>query len=93
MRIPLEVMSWSDEARRRFVDNFRKGSIEMFRARGMIVGCAGAGKTTILRRLQRNQTEDLDTNTKTTIGLEVHNDIFEIVSDNLEGEFSLCIDK
>ncbi|XP_056015201.1 uncharacterized protein LOC130046575 isoform X2 [Ostrea edulis] len=84
LRIPIEVMSWSDEARRRFVDNFRKGSIEMFRARGMIVGCAGAGKTTILKRLQRNQTEDLNTNTKTTIGLEVHNDIFEIVSDNLE---------
>ncbi|XP_048765229.2 uncharacterized protein LOC125673020 [Ostrea edulis] len=84
LRIPEEVVSWSDKARRRFVDNFRKGSIEMFRARCMLVGCAGAGKTTILRRLQRNQTEDLNTKTKTTIGLEVHNDIFEIVSDNLE---------
>ncbi|XP_056017012.1 uncharacterized protein LOC125674562 [Ostrea edulis] len=92
LRIPREVISWSDEARRRFVDNFRKGSIEMFRARGMIVGCAGAGKTTILRRLQRKQTTNMNTNTETTIGLEVHDDMFEIISDNLEGEFTLCTD-
>lgn len=65
--------------------NFNKGSIEMFRARAMIVGCAGAGKTTILRRLQRKK--DVTTHTETTIGLEVHGDIFEINADNLEGNF------
>ncbi|XP_056015150.1 uncharacterized protein LOC125673654 isoform X4 [Ostrea edulis] len=84
LRIPQEVISWSDDAKRRFVHNFHKGSIEMFRARGMIVGCAGAGKTTILRRLQREKTKDVRTPTETTIGLEVHDDIFEIIADNLE---------
>ncbi|XP_062600816.1 probable serine/threonine-protein kinase pats1 [Saccostrea cucullata] len=49
----------------------------MFRARGMIVGCAGAGKTTLLRKLQRNYQED-NQPTETTVGLEVHEDLFEI---------------
>ncbi|XP_061177727.1 uncharacterized protein LOC133186509 [Saccostrea echinata] len=84
LHIPEEVMSWNLDQRQRFVKHFKDGNIEMYRARGMIVGCAGAGKTTLLRRLQRRDRNDLQKETKTTIGLEVHDNIFLIDSDTLE---------
>ncbi|XP_061177437.1 probable serine/threonine-protein kinase roco4 [Saccostrea echinata] len=43
----------------------------------MIVGCAGAGKTTLLKRLQRLGKEELKL-VHSTVGLEVHEDLFEI---------------
>ncbi|XP_062583923.1 uncharacterized protein LOC134245663 isoform X2 [Saccostrea cucullata] len=84
LQIPEEVLSWNLDQRQRFVKHFKDGNIEMYRARGMIVGCAGAGKTTLLRRLQRRDRNDLQRETKTTIGLEVHDNIFLIDSDTLE---------
>ncbi|XP_062577856.1 uncharacterized protein LOC134239716 [Saccostrea cucullata] len=75
--IPMEILTWNLNARERFVESLRHGRVEMFRARGMIVGCAGAGKTTLLRKLQRRHTED-NQPTETTVGLEVHEDLFEI---------------
>ena len=47
----------------------------------MIVGCAGAGKTTLLRRLQKQGLAELK-QVKSTVGLEVHEDIFEITDDD-----------
>ncbi|XP_062603570.1 leucine-rich repeat serine/threonine-protein kinase 2-like, partial [Saccostrea cucullata] len=55
----------------------------MRRARGLIVGCAGAGKTTLLRQLQRTQTSHCPCSTETTIGLEIHEDLFEVKDDTL----------
>jgi GTPase SAR1 family protein len=43
----------------------------------MIVGCAGAGKTTLLRRLQKQGLEELK-QVESTVGLEVHENMFEI---------------
>jgi GTPase SAR1 family protein len=53
----------------------------------MIVGCAGAGKSTLLKRLQKRDLEELKQD-QSTVGLEVHEDIFEIVpeSDCLKGK-------
>ncbi|XP_062592941.1 receptor-type tyrosine-protein phosphatase delta-like [Saccostrea cucullata] len=55
----------------------------MFRARGMIVGCAGAGKTTLLENLKRVKRNNEFEKTETTVGLEVHEDLFEIIDDKL----------
>ncbi|XP_061195041.1 probable serine/threonine-protein kinase pats1 [Saccostrea echinata] len=82
MNIPEEILKWDLSARKRFVESLRHGRVEMFRARGMIVGCAGAGKTTLLRKLQRKYTEE-NKATETTVGLEVHEDLFEIKDDTL----------
>ncbi|XP_062598536.1 uncharacterized protein LOC134259928 [Saccostrea cucullata] len=77
LNIPEEILKWDLSSRERFVESLRHGRIEMFRARGMIVGCAGAGKTTLLRKLQRKYTKDHQP-TETTIGLQVHEDLFEV---------------
>ncbi|XP_061193211.1 uncharacterized protein LOC133201424 [Saccostrea echinata] len=77
LNIPEEILKWDTNARKRFAESLRHGRVEMFRARGMIVGCAGAGKTTLLRKLQRKHTKENQT-TETTLGLEVHEDLFEI---------------
>ncbi|XP_062575812.1 uncharacterized protein LOC134237688 [Saccostrea cucullata] len=93
LNIPEEILKWDLSARERFVESLRHGRVEMFRARGMIVGCAGAGKTTLLRKLQRRHTEE-NQPTETTVGLEVHEDLFEIKDGTLhdfrdkEREFS-----
>ncbi|XP_062619688.1 uncharacterized protein LOC134281228, partial [Saccostrea cucullata] len=42
LNIPEEILKWDLSARERFVESSRHGRVEMFRARGMIVGCAGA---------------------------------------------------
>ncbi|XP_062568003.1 probable serine/threonine-protein kinase pats1 [Saccostrea cucullata] len=49
----------------------------------MIVGCTGAGKTTLLRRLQRENKEENKQPTETTVGLDIHEDLFEIKDDTL----------
>ncbi|XP_062578471.1 uncharacterized protein LOC134240393 [Saccostrea cucullata] len=83
LKIPEEVMKWDIDARKRFVEISKQGSKNMCRARGMIVGCAGAGKTTLLRQLQRTQKSDCPSSTETTIGLEIHEDLFEVKDDTL----------
>ncbi|XP_061195051.1 uncharacterized protein LOC133203248 [Saccostrea echinata] len=88
LNIPKEILKWDTSARKRFVESLRHGKVEMFRARGMIVGCAGAGKTTLLRMLQRKYAEGNQA-TETTIGLEVHEDLFEIKNGTLYGNSSL----
>ncbi|XP_062605775.1 uncharacterized protein LOC134267588, partial [Saccostrea cucullata] len=83
LKIPEEVLRWDIEARKRFVKISSQGSVNMCRARGMIVGCAGAGKTTLLRRLQRENKEENKQPTETTVGLDIHEDLFEIKDDTL----------
>ncbi|XP_062612034.1 uncharacterized protein LOC134273839, partial [Saccostrea cucullata] len=83
LNIPKEVLRWDIEARKRFVKISSQGSVNMCRARGMIVGCAGAGKTTLLRRLQRENKEGNEQPTETTVGLDIHEDLFEIKDDTL----------
>ncbi|XP_062620932.1 uncharacterized protein LOC134282544 [Saccostrea cucullata] len=83
LKIPKEVLRWNMEARKRFVKISNQGSVNMCRARGMIVGCAGAGKSTLLRRLQRENKEENKQPTETTIGLDIHEDLFEIKNDTL----------
>ncbi|XP_062584621.1 uncharacterized protein LOC134246315, partial [Saccostrea cucullata] len=78
LKIPGEILEWDDYARRRYVESSKKGTQTIRRARTMIVGCAGAGKTTLLQRLQNKSLLELK-NVKTTVGLEVHENIFEVL--------------
>ncbi|XP_062603600.1 uncharacterized protein LOC134265406 isoform X2 [Saccostrea cucullata] len=84
LKMPPGVLSWDLTAKKRFIEISKQGRKNMCRARGMIVGCAGAGKTTLLRQLQRKQTSDSQSSTKTTIGLEIHEDLFEVKDDTLK---------
>jgi hypothetical protein len=76
-RVPDEIFDWDYEARCRYVVCTKRGSQIVHRARLMIVGCARAGKTTILRRLQKQGLEELKL-VESTVALEVHEDLFEI---------------
>ncbi|XP_056015401.1 uncharacterized protein LOC125652354 isoform X2 [Ostrea edulis] len=75
--VPEEIFDWDYEARCRYVECAKRGTQTIHRARLMIVGCAGAGKTTLLRRLQKQGIEELK-QVESTVGLEVHEDMFEI---------------
>ncbi|XP_062584754.1 uncharacterized protein LOC134246406 [Saccostrea cucullata] len=75
--VPREVLKWDQEARERYVEYAKRGTQTVHHARGMIVGCAGAGKTTLLKRLLGCSEEEIG-NVKSTEGLEVHEEIFEL---------------
>ncbi|XP_062591085.1 uncharacterized protein LOC134252605 [Saccostrea cucullata] len=77
LNIPEEILHWDYDARCRYVEMTREGSYKTHRARAMLVGCAGAGKTTLLKRLRKQRLEELN-QTRSTKGLDVHTDIFEI---------------
>ncbi|XP_062594581.1 uncharacterized protein LOC134256001 [Saccostrea cucullata] len=85
LNIPEEVLRWDIHGRERFVKNSKLGSVQIFRARGMIVGCTGAGKTSLLRKLHGRERTDKDKPPETTIGLEVHEDLFAIKENKLTG--------
>ncbi|XP_056015370.1 uncharacterized protein LOC125675033 isoform X2 [Ostrea edulis] len=77
LKVPLEILEWDFAARSRYAECVKKGTQTIHRARAMIVGCAGAGKSTLLERLQKRSLDELK-KVQSTIGLEVHEDIFEI---------------
>jgi GTPase SAR1 family protein len=77
VKIPKEIIDWDYAARKRYADTARKGTQTIHRARAMIVGCAGAGKSTLLKRLQKRSLDELK-QVQSTVGLEVHEDIFAI---------------
>ncbi|XP_062568068.1 uncharacterized protein LOC134230315 [Saccostrea cucullata] len=59
----------------------RKEKTTVSHARGILVGCAEAGKTTLLKRL-RGQSQNIGEVTESTRGLEVHQHLF-IVKDGI----------
>ncbi|XP_061192136.1 uncharacterized protein LOC133200334 [Saccostrea echinata] len=75
--VPREILKWDQEARERYVEYAKRGTQTVHHARGMIVGCAGAGKTTLLKRLLGCSEEEIK-EVKSTEGLEVHEEIFEL---------------
>ncbi|XP_061195064.1 uncharacterized protein LOC133203264 [Saccostrea echinata] len=78
--VPEEILDWDQEARERYVEYAKRGTQTIHHARGMIVGCAGAGKTTLLKRLLGCSEEEIK-EVKSTEGLEVHEEIFDICDD------------
>ncbi|XP_061194328.1 uncharacterized protein LOC133202504 [Saccostrea echinata] len=81
LNIPGEILEGGEQKIRRYIDYLKKGKERIFHARGMIVGCAGAGKTTLLNRLQNKGLKKVKKETKTTIGVDVHRDVF-VLEDN-----------
>ncbi|XP_062571422.1 uncharacterized protein LOC134233470 [Saccostrea cucullata] len=75
--VPKEILRWDQKARERYVEYAKRGTQTVHHARGMIVGCAGAGKTTLLKRLLGSSGEEIK-DVKSTEGLEVHEEIFDI---------------
>ncbi|XP_062592542.1 uncharacterized protein LOC134253982, partial [Saccostrea cucullata] len=79
--VPEEIFGWEYGARYRYIECAKRGTKTVHRARAMIVGCAGAGKTTLLKRLEKLGLEEL-LKVDSTVGLEVHEDMFELDEDS-----------
>ncbi|XP_062574224.1 uncharacterized protein LOC134236061 [Saccostrea cucullata] len=89
--VPEEIFDWEYDARCRYIECAKRGTKTVHRARAMIVGCAGAGKTTLLKRLEKLGLEEL-LKVRSTVGLEVHEDMFELDEDSsLRGLYKIFL--
>ena len=52
-------------------------SISVYNGRAMVVGCARAGKTTLVKKIKG----DIDLETTSTSGIEIHSHVFKLNSD------------
>ena len=50
VKIPQEILYWSIEDRKNFVRSMKVGNISVFNGRAMVIGCARAGKTTLVKK-------------------------------------------
>ncbi|XP_062570165.1 uncharacterized protein LOC134232224 isoform X2 [Saccostrea cucullata] len=76
--IPMQIILRGDKSVKNFIENLKKGKTTMYHASGMIIGCAGSGKTTLLERLKGNDVAEIKQKTKSTRGIDIHTDIFDV---------------
>ncbi|XP_078321960.1 uncharacterized protein LOC111112093 isoform X3 [Crassostrea virginica] len=77
LKIPQEILYWSLENREKFVISMKVGNISVFNGRAMVIGCARAGKTTLVKKIKG----DKDLETTSTSGIEIHSHAFKLTSD------------
>ncbi|XP_078321091.1 uncharacterized protein LOC111111025 isoform X2 [Crassostrea virginica] len=77
LSIPQEILHWSLDDRHKFVTSMKDGNISVYNSRGIVIGCARAGKTTLVKKLRgaRNLT------TESTSGIEIHSHLFKLNAD------------
>ena len=77
VKIPQEILYWSLENRQKFIRSMKAGNISVFNGRAMVIGCARAGKTTLVKKIKG----DKDLETTSTSGIEIHSHAFKLNSD------------
>ena len=77
VEIPQEILYWSLKNREKFVRSMKVGNIRVFNGRAMVIGCARAGKTTLVKKIKG----DKDLTTTSTSGIEIHSHTFKLNSD------------
>lgn len=73
-----------------FVKHLKNGKQRFFHARGMVVGCSGTGKTSLLNRIQE-KLHQVNHEIKETRAAEVNEHMFSIENGRLNGNFFLLI--
>lgn len=48
-KIPQEIFYWKLKDRKTYVKSMKKGKISVYNGRGMVIGCARAGKSTLVK--------------------------------------------
>ena len=74
VNIPHEILNWSLENRKKFVRSMKAGDISVYNGRAMVIGCAYAGKTTLVKKIKG----DSDLETTSTSGIEIHSHAFKL---------------
>ena len=77
VNIPQEILYWSLQNRVKFVRSMKAGNISVYNGRAMVIGCAHAGKTTLVKKIKG----DRDLETTSTSGIEIHSHTFKLNSD------------
>nr|XP_022305943.1 uncharacterized protein LOC111112616 isoform X3 [Crassostrea virginica] len=77
LNIPHEILNWSLENREKFVRSMKAGNITVYNGRAMVIGCARAGKTTLVKKIKG----DSDLETTSTSGIEIHSHAFKLSPD------------
>nr|XP_022308521.1 uncharacterized protein LOC111114492 isoform X2 [Crassostrea virginica] len=77
LKIPQEILYWNLENREKFIKSMNVGNISVFNGRAMVIGCARAGKTTLVKKIKG----DKDLTTTSTSGIEIHSHAFKLNSD------------
>ncbi|XP_062610629.1 uncharacterized protein LOC134272409 [Saccostrea cucullata] len=80
LNIPKGILSLGKEGIQNYLRDLRSGEHKVFVARCMLVGCEGAGKTSLLQRLQGKDNPD----PPSTRGLDTHVNIFTVNEDRLD---------
>ncbi|XP_062588710.1 uncharacterized protein LOC134250372 [Saccostrea cucullata] len=97
--IPMQIIIRGDKSVKNFIENLKKGKTTMYHASGMIIGCAGSGKTTLLERLKGIDLEKIKKNIRSTRGVDIHTDVFDVKesiqanSSSQQQRFKLQLDK
>ena len=73
-KIPQEIFYWKLKDRKTYVKSMKKGKNSVYNGRGMVIGCARAGKSTLVKKLKGEK----DLNTTSTSGIEVHSHFFKL---------------
>ncbi|XP_062583341.1 uncharacterized protein LOC134245094 [Saccostrea cucullata] len=76
--ITMQIIIRGNKSVKNYIENLKKGRTMMYHASGMIVGCAGSGKTTSLERLKGIDVAEIQQKTKSTRGIDIHTDIFDV---------------
>nr|XP_022305965.1 uncharacterized protein LOC111112627 isoform X3 [Crassostrea virginica] len=87
LNIPHEILNWSLENREKFVRSMKAGNIPVYNGRAMVIGCARAGKTTLVKKIKG----DKNLETESTSGIEIHSHAFKLNSD--ESTIIVCTDE
>nr|XP_022316477.1 uncharacterized protein LOC111120097 [Crassostrea virginica] len=77
LKIPQEILKWGLDNRKKFVRSMKIGNIPVYNGRTMVIGCALAGKTTLVKKMKG----DRNLKTESTSGIEIHSHIFKLNSD------------
>ncbi|XP_062619309.1 uncharacterized protein LOC134280874 [Saccostrea cucullata] len=97
--IPMQIILRGDKSVTNFIENLKKGKKTMYHASGMIIGCAGSGKTTLLERLKGIDLEEIKKNIRSTRGIDIHSDVFDVTesiqanTSSQKQHFKLRLDK
>lgn len=70
----MDLLNWRKENREKYVNSWKASKMSVYSGSGMVIGCAEAGKTTLVKKLKGIK----DLTPEHTMGLEIHPHVFKL---------------